>query len=114
MIRVMGLAALMVGSAACSGTSKETDTEAGLACDERSAEDCGGCVEIDGRPATEDTASACYDLGDAEVFGCMDTGTGCTEAETWASPPDEDACYWFNNGCIPAGWTVCEYLETCE
>lgn len=66
------------------------------------------CAVIDGREVSvPDTGGAtCYNLADPADVGCHDAESECTSAETFATGSD-GVCYWFNNGCVPAGWSDC-------
>lgn len=66
------------------------------------------CTVIRGREVTwPDTGGdPCYTLADEEPLGCRDADAVCTEAETFAAPSG-GSCYWFRNGCLPAGFGDC-------
>jgi hypothetical protein len=49
----------------------------------------------------------CIDLTTPGIIvGCMDAGTPCGEAETYAQSPYGD-CMWFSDTCVPEGWSSC-------
>ena len=87
------------------------DTAVVEGCEAVSVDECldAGCVTVDGRALEEDE---CVDYGnDAEPLGCKPVGA-CPAVETLAaSASDPDTCYLFSSGCIPAGWTDCEWVD---
>ena len=76
------------------------------------------CVVISASDLTLDSTAECYTAGEVEPVGCMNAGTGCTGAITFAGASESlDECMMFYNGCIPEGWVPCDALNgyaTCE
>ena len=83
-------------------------------CAELSAADCSGaaeCTTLAGRPV--DVSSGCRETLSPERVGCMDAGTMCGMAMTWAAGSD-GRCMEFTSTCVPAGWTRCDPAAACE
>jgi hypothetical protein len=49
----------------------------------------------------------------SEPAGCLDAGMMCGMSMTWASGP-EGTCMEFPTVCIPAGWSTCDPMDSCE
>ena len=104
--------ALSVSIATSKAPLPDTSDSAVLeGCEALSGDACSdaGCVIIDGRLLEEDD---CVDYSnDAEPLGCKSVGA-CPAVETLAaSASDPDTCYLFSSGCVPTGWTGCEWVD---
>jgi hypothetical protein len=107
-VRLGMAAAALAALTACGGNR----------CEDLDPEACASsaaCTVIDGRRITdygEDTGEgACYVADPLSDLACMAAETACTQAETFAQSPEGD-CFWFNDGCVPAGFGTCDLEPT--
>jgi hypothetical protein len=66
---------------------------------------CGGDTSACGREVTArlyDKGRGC--LEDFKKVGCVETGTSCPAATTYAVDGD-GRCFWFRDLCVPSGFT---------
>ncbi|MCB9778690.1 MAG: hypothetical protein H6742_09025 [Alphaproteobacteria bacterium] len=96
--------------------STDTDSDGGTGdgCEALDPDSCAtrdDCAVITARKVVEVDGIECIDWDAAPTpVGCMDAEMGCDDAVYLATGPGEDegSCnWWFSNGCIPDGYTVC-------
>ncbi len=112
------LALLLAAACSLGGDDGETVTD----CSVLSIDACAAseaCFLVQSQPLVRPKTGGelCVDFAhDPVPQACMDADLACTQAETYAAPPeDPSTCWWFPNGCIPDGWVPCDLgaLEAC-
>ena len=105
------------GSATGDDGSTDADGSVGTPCAELDSSTCRAddtCVVIFGLTPATDGDIECIDHSlPARAVGCMDVGTACGEAETYAMDPIAGTCMWFSDTCVPEGWESCSGLDFC-
>jgi hypothetical protein len=112
--------AIAFAAAGCADEAKVHTTDSGVigfsGCASIDVDACAAnttCTTIDGHTLYADGEdSTCVNWAEAPLaLGCMNAGTNCDSAITFAAPADADdditTCTLFTTTCIPAGWEVC-------